>query len=1276
MLEPIAIVKLLALLGYSILLFALVRSSVTLSLKFHFGLYLLGLGFWQLTSFVLTFPREAPSAVTWYNLQFSAAAVQVIIFVPLARVFLGLRRYRWAAVLAYVGACASLAAGVLGLVVHRVVPGRAGYYVSVIGPDLLVLAVGLYAFGAFGVYILASSLRRERVRLQRIRIGYLLAGTVIVQLGGATNLTPLQAYPVDTICTLINALLVAYGVTRYRLVDTRTVVRRGLSVVAILVLAVAAFILLWFALGPLGRGAEGGGVSMAGVLAFVVLVCLAGVVSWKTLRPALDRLAGRRTVSYDGVLEEFARATRSLLDEEKLNDLLVRTAAAAVGTGRGYLLLATGRDGAFVPVAVHGEWSEDPAGIRLKATDDFVRALGDRRFPLWEQELYVDPGLSYLRPVCEEFFLRSAVSVAVPLTKDRDVFGILCLGDRRTDALYATEDLRFLSTLSNVAASTMAVAMNYRLIERQLSVQTFLFVLSEALVRHAGSPAAIASAIGVLQSFLRVDTCYVMAFDPGGQITVHSSQGVDSARERELMLVGKTLWGLRATAAAAGAIDVSRMSLPAAEADAPFTRSLRYLPLASGGEWVGLLAVSAPEGDESSRGDDFRALSGAYRAILSQGLLSIRHASEMKALKEYNEKILLSLGTSGEMLFVLDSRGTILRTNRAASEALGLTEADLVGSALGQIVQRTRRASGAEEFLRAAVTEPVRNREMQLRGRDGRSVPVLVSSAIVAGASGRAPELVLLARDISQLREAERGREESDRRYRSLFERVPDAVVTFSEDGRLIDVNPAGRQMLSGSLVGGELLAKAPSASVGAQSAPQDQAGASPPPLEPARFAELRAALAEQGNVRDFEMQLRAPQGGVRTVLFTGGTDARAPDGPPVIQGILRDVTEQRELQRQLVQAQKMESVGTLAGGIAHDFNNILTATLGYALLIRKEIDNREAVLSHLEVLEHSARRAVELTRRLLSFSRAGVVDRKPIRLNDIVQEAVQLLRRTFDRTIEIRMACEPDLPSILGDQGQIHQVVINLCVNARDAMPGGGVLTLRTRGEFLHDEETLVSPPPSVVLQVSDTGMGIPKEIVSKIFDPFFTTKGPGVGTGLGLSIVYGIVKQHRGRIDVASEPGRGTEFTLRFPPSDQEPAAAVDAPKAEPRLHGRETILVVDDEPALRQLMHISLSELGYTVLEAADGLEAIEQYQRHRPAVDLVLIDLVMPRLGGRETYQRLKKLDPSIRALFATGYGIDDQVNELLSTGVLGIIRKPYEMTVVENEIRAVLDRPPR
>jgi two-component system, cell cycle sensor histidine kinase and response regulator CckA len=214
---------------------------------------------------------------------------------------------------------------------------------------------------------------------------------------------------------------------------------------------------------------------------------------------------------------------------------------------------------------------------------------------------------------------------------------------------------------------------------------------------------------------------------------------------------------------------------------------------------------------------------------------------------------------------------------------------------------------------------------------------------------------------------------------------------------------------------------------------------------------------------------------------------------------------------------------------------------------------------------------------------------------------------------------------------------------------------------------------PALVALEVTDTGAGIPREIVPKIFDPFFTTKGPGEGTGLGLSIVYGIVKQHAGQIDVTSEPGRGTTFHVLFPESQAPDAGAGEAPRSSRPPGGKETILVVDDEAAVRSLVRISLSEVGYTVLEAGDGVEALEAYRRHGRSIDLVLIDLIMPHLGGRETYLRLKEMNPRVKAIFATGYGIDDKTQELLSTGVLGIIKKPYEMSTVESEIRGVLDR---
>ena len=431
-----------------------------------------------------------------------------------------------------------------------------------------------------------------------------------------------------------------------------------------------------------------------------------------------------------------------------------------------------------------------------------------------------------------------------------------------------------------------------------------------------------------------------------------------------------------------------------------------------------------------------------------------------------------------------------------------------------------------------------------------------------------------------------------------------DAVVSFRDDGDLIDMNPAGRALfgIDGLVDGGNL--------------PRDFLH------EPERFAVLRAELAVRGRLKDFEMRLRTPGGEPRAVLFTGGAEEPSADGRRVINGIFRDVTIERELQRQLLQAQKMESVGTLAGGIAHDFNNILTAIIGYIHIIRGEIDDRESVLSHIAIIDTSARRAVELTKRLLSFARGGVTDRRPLQLNDIVAEAVQLLQRTMDRSIEITTDCAPDLPRILGDQGQIHQVLINLCVNARDAMPSGGAMTVRTRtGALMTDGQEHLSgntPRGIVVLEVSDTGSGIAQANLSKIFDPFFTTKGPAQGTGLGLSIVYGVVKQHGGQVSVTSVQGKGTTFVLSFPASSESTAEVAAAPRPAAAVRGRETILVVDDETDVRTLVQISLARLGYTVLEAGDGIEALDVYKRHEKAIDLALIDLIMPRMGGRETY----------------------------------------------------------
>ena len=335
MIEQIATIKLLVLIGYSILFFVLLRSRVPTAVRLHFALYLLGLGFWQFASLVVTLTQSQTAAVTWYNLQISALGLQSIIFYPFVRVFLGIRKRRFLPMAAYAACVALIALGILRLGVSEVVAGRAGYFIPVIGPVAYVASLVSYLFWGTGVAALFAALRREPVRLQRNRVVYVLIGALSVMVGIATDFTFLQAYPVDTICGLINAVLVSYAVTRYRLIDAGVALKRGLAVMVIFALGVGGFIGLSIAAGLLVNPTEPPEVSLTSLVGFIVLLALAILIWRKPFRPLLDRFAGKRTADFDGVLERFTQRVRSLLDVEELKTLVVQTAAETVGSERG-----------------------------------------------------------------------------------------------------------------------------------------------------------------------------------------------------------------------------------------------------------------------------------------------------------------------------------------------------------------------------------------------------------------------------------------------------------------------------------------------------------------------------------------------------------------------------------------------------------------------------------------------------------------------------------------------------------------------------------------------------------------------------------------------------------------------------------------------------------------------------------------------------------------------------------------------------------------------------
>ncbi|HZL83614.1 MAG TPA: response regulator [Candidatus Deferrimicrobium sp.] len=383
-----------------------------------------------------------------------------------------------------------------------------------------------------------------------------------------------------------------------------------------------------------------------------------------------------------------------------------------------------------------------------------------------------------------------------------------------------------------------------------------------------------------------------------------------------------------------------------------------------------------------------------------------------------------------------------------------------------------------------------------------------------------------------------------------------------------------------------------------------------------------------------------------------------------------RDITQEAALEEQLRQSQKLEGIGLLAGGVAHDFNNILTGILGYANMLEPDAAPGSTMQEGLHVIQQAAERAAELTKQLLSFARRGKRQNTTVDLNSTILEVVSLLTRTVNKNISVTEHFDTDPATVLGDPGQLQQVVLNLAINGRDAMPQGGSLAFRTWRQRFSAEQVMAHPGAEpgmfVALSVSDTGVGIEKKNLRRIFEPFFTTKDVDKGTGMGLAIAYGIVKAHKGFINVESDIGKGTTFTVYVPATEVIPATAHAA--VLPRKgHGR--ILIVDDEEVVRKLAREMLHRAGYDVVTAIGTTEAVAWYHAHPHEADLVIIDMVMPGKDGQECFKALKAIDPDVRAILSTGYGLDGHAQDTLDAGMVGYVQKPYHM---EDLVTAVAD----
>ncbi len=608
----------------------------------------------------------------------------------------------------------------------------------------------------------------------------------------------------------------------------------------------------------------------------------------------------------------------------------------------------------------------------------------------------------------------------------------------------------------------------------------------------------------------------------------------------------------------------------------------------------------------------------------------------------------------GHPTIIMDLEHGIVAANKAAIEVSGKSLDELLNTKCYDLFHRSAGpppSCPTEALLESGSRERV-EMEMEALG-----AYYLVSCTPIRDKEGAIRKVIHIATDITERKMSEEALRESEKRYRALFSQSMDGIYVTSREGILLDANQAFLDILGykrDDIVRGDIRI------VYANPSDRD------------RFVRT---IEASGSVKDYPLAFKRKDGKEVECLVTSSV-RRAGDGAIVgYQGILRDITEQANLQKQLLQAQKMEAIGALAGGVAHDFNNVLQVALGYTELILRHEGLPQGLRADLKKINDSSRQGADLVQRLLTFSRKAEFKPQPLDLNRRIADLASILERTIPKMIEIQLLLSENLPKINADKTQIDQVLMNLAVNARDAMPDGGKLIFETTNVLLDEEYAGANldakPGYHILLMVTDTGTGIDKKILERIFEPFYTTKSVGEGTGLGLAMVHGIVKQHGGHIRCYSEPGHGTTFKIYIPAlvsgEEEEETTFKETARG-----GSETLLLVDDEDLIRDLGARTLTRAGYKVFVASNGKEALEMYQAHRDEIALVLLDLIMPEMGGEQCLKGLLSLNPSVKVVIASGYSAGGPTEDALTDGAKGFVNKPYDIRKALEVIREVLD----
>ncbi len=640
-------------------------------------------------------------------------------------------------------------------------------------------------------------------------------------------------------------------------------------------------------------------------------------------------------------------------------------------------------------------------------------------------------------------------------------------------------------------------------------------------------------------------------------------------------------------------------------------------------------------------------------------ICTVTDMTPLKRAENFLKFTQFSVDSAVDNVYWIDAAGRIAYVNDSACASMGFSRDELLSMTIYDI-DLDRPAETWPQMWAYIIERDSDQFESLYRRKDGSAFPVEISISYLS--YGEFEYACAFARDITERKKAEEALRESEERWQFALEGSGDGLWDWNVPGSKVYLSKQWKEMLgyaeneiTDSLYEWD-----------SRVHPDDKSDV---------YAKLNSHLEGRSSVYTSQYRLRSKDGTYKWILDRGKVLARSEDGKPIrVIGTHTDITERKHLESQLLQSQKMEAVGTLAGGVAHDFNNLLSAIMGYASLLQMKMDKHNSLYSYASHILTSSEKAANLTQSLLAFSRKQVVDLKPVSLNDTVDKVHRLLERLIPEDVEFRVNKSEERLVVMADVGQLDQVIMNLVTNARDAMPRGGKLTIRmdraaANSTFMTANKHL-DMSDHALIEISDTGIGMDKDTIEKIFEPFFTTKQLGRGTGLGLSIVYGIIKQHNGYIDARSQPGEGSVFSVYLPIVGLEPENEKYVSQI---VGGIETILIAEDNKELCRLSMKVLRDHGYSVLAAMDGAAAVEMFRQHKGEIALVILDVVMPKMNGREAYESIRRIDPSVKVIFTSGYTDDIVIERGVENEEYDFLGKPLTPATLLKKIREVLDR---